>query len=702
MFLAYTAALLTLLERLKALSGINASIQRGLAAAESIFGMLDLEDEPDNGTVRLERARGELRFDRVSLKYAGSERDALTDVSLTIRPGETVALVGSSGSGKTSLVNLIPRFYEPSAGRLFVDGHDITTLTLASLRAQIALVSQDVLLFDDTIAANIAYGAMAGASRADVERAAAAANALEFIRATPQGFDTRVGENGMRLSGGQRQRLAIARAILKDAPILILDEATSSLDSESERQVQAALDTLMQGRTTIVIAHRLSTIEHADRIVVLDAGRIVEQGTHADADRARRHLRAPAPAPVRGGRPVRGRRLDTALPSLAHESRDGRDATRARSSSPIPSRRMAGAARRSASSPRPRACRRAGTASSSTARTARASSPRRRASACRPSRWPIGRKRPAGVIAMRRALHAAPFDVVNTHSSTDTWLAALALRTGRSARAACSCARATFPSRCRTIAATRWLYRKATRTTRHDRRGAARDADPRQRHRPRTDRFDSHRHRRARASRPATGRAARAALGLPADAPLIGIVATLRSWKGHRYLLEAFARLAQPRRAPRHRRRRAAARGARGAGRRARRCATASSSPGSRTTSRRGCARSTCSRCRRMRTKACRRRCCRRCSRGVPCVTTDAGAIPEIARDGETALVVAQGGCRGARRRPRRAARRCRDARKRSRPTRARIRGAALRPRPPCSTAWRRCSAARLADAGPP
>jgi subfamily B ATP-binding cassette protein MsbA len=280
-FMSYTVALLTLLERLKALSGINSSIQRGLAAAESIFGLLDREDEPDNGTVRLERARGDLRFDRVSLRYAGAERDALTDISLSIRPGETVALVGSSGSGKTSLVNLIPRFYEPTAGRLFVDGHDITTLTLASLRAQIALVSQDVLLFDDTVASNIAYGAMAGSTREAVERAAAAAHALEFIRAMPQGFDTQVGENGMRLSGGQRQRIAIARAILKDAPILILDEATSALDSESERQVQAALDTLMQGRTTIVIAHRLSTIEHADRIVVLDSGRIVEQGTHA-------------------------------------------------------------------------------------------------------------------------------------------------------------------------------------------------------------------------------------------------------------------------------------------------------------------------------------------------------------------------------------------------------------------------------------
>jgi subfamily B ATP-binding cassette protein MsbA len=279
-FASYVVALLTLLERLKSLSGVNAAIQRGLAASESIFGLLDREVEPDEGSVVIERASGQLRFDRISLRYAGSEREALSDVSFTVRPGETVALVGSSGSGKTSLVNLIPRFYEPTAGRLFVDGQDITTLTLASLRAQIALVSQDVLLFDDTIAANIAYGAMSGAPREAIERAAAAAHALEFIRALPQGFDTQVGENGVRLSGGQRQRVAIARAILKDAPILILDEATSALDSESERQVQAALDALMQGRTTIVIAHRLSTIEHADRIVVLEQGHVVEEGSH--------------------------------------------------------------------------------------------------------------------------------------------------------------------------------------------------------------------------------------------------------------------------------------------------------------------------------------------------------------------------------------------------------------------------------------
>jgi subfamily B ATP-binding cassette protein MsbA len=281
-FLAYTLALITLLDRLKSLSGINASIQRGMAASESIFGLIDLEDEPDAGTIEIEHARGRIEFERVTLRYGGDGREALTGVSLSIAPGETVALVGASGSGKTSLVNLIPRFYAPSAGRLFIDGHDITTLTVKSLRAQIALVSQDVLLFDDTIAANIAYGAMAGASREAIEGAAIAAHALDFIRALPQGFDTPVGEQGLRLSGGQRQRIAIARAVLKNAPILILDEATSALDSESERMVQLALDTLMKGRTTVVIAHRLSTIEHADRIIVLDGGRIVEQGTHAE------------------------------------------------------------------------------------------------------------------------------------------------------------------------------------------------------------------------------------------------------------------------------------------------------------------------------------------------------------------------------------------------------------------------------------
>jgi ATP-binding cassette, subfamily B, bacterial MsbA len=280
-FLSYTVALITLLDRLKGVSGVNAAIQRGLAAGESIFGLLDLEEEVDRGTVALANSAGELRFERVSLRYATNNRDALTGITLVVAAGETVALVGASGSGKSSLVNLIPRFYDPTAGRLFIDGHDVTTLTLRSLRAQIALVSQDVLLFDDTVSANIAYGAMNGASQEEIEQAATAAHAIDFIRALPDGFDTQVGERGTRLSGGQRQRIAIARAILKNAPVLILDEATSALDSESERLVQAALYSLMNGRTTIVIAHRLSTIEHADRIVVLDEGRIADTGTHA-------------------------------------------------------------------------------------------------------------------------------------------------------------------------------------------------------------------------------------------------------------------------------------------------------------------------------------------------------------------------------------------------------------------------------------
>ena len=215
-------------------------------------------------------------------RYSAEGRAALLAFDLDIAPGESVALVGPSGGGKTTLVNLIPRFYVPNEGRVLLDGQDIATIRLADLRRQIALVSQEIVLFNDTIAANIAYGTMAGASREAIERAAEAANALEFIRAQPDGFDTVVGERGIRLSGGQRQRIAIARAILKDAPILILDEATSALDTESEWLIQAALEKLMSGRTTIVIAHRLSTVEHCDRIVVLDEGRVVDQGTHAE------------------------------------------------------------------------------------------------------------------------------------------------------------------------------------------------------------------------------------------------------------------------------------------------------------------------------------------------------------------------------------------------------------------------------------
>jgi subfamily B ATP-binding cassette protein MsbA len=281
-FTAYVVALLNLLGRLRSLSGVNANIQRGLAAAESVFELLDQKLEEERGHLAIKRVHGGLAFENVSARYAGAENDALVGVTLKIEPGESVALVGPSGSGKTTLVNLIPRFYEPSAGRILLDGHDIDALTLASLRSHIALVSQEIILFDDTVAANIAYGSMLGAGRDAVEKAALAAHALDFIRALPRGFDTVVGENGVRLSGGQRQRLAIARAILKNARILILDEATSALDSESERKVQAAMDTLMRGRTTIVIAHRLSTIKRVDRIVVLDAGHVVEQGTHRE------------------------------------------------------------------------------------------------------------------------------------------------------------------------------------------------------------------------------------------------------------------------------------------------------------------------------------------------------------------------------------------------------------------------------------
>jgi subfamily B ATP-binding cassette protein MsbA len=280
-FGSFVAAMLMLNAPLKRITSVNEPLQRGLAAAESIFELLDQEPEPDTGGVALGRARGEIRFERVSFRYGDAPRLALAGIDLAIAPGETVALVGPSGSGKTTLVNLVPRFYRPTEGHILLDGHDLADLALSSLRANIALVSQDVVLFNDTVAANIAYGVMNGATRDAIVAAAVAAHAMEFIDKMPDGLDTLVGENGVKLSGGQRQRLAIARALLKNAPLLILDEATSALDSESERQVQAALETLMRGRTTIVVAHRLSTIERADRIVVLENGRIVETGPHA-------------------------------------------------------------------------------------------------------------------------------------------------------------------------------------------------------------------------------------------------------------------------------------------------------------------------------------------------------------------------------------------------------------------------------------
>ena len=281
-FVSFLAAMLMLTSPLKRLTGVAEHLQRGLAAAESVFALLDEKPEKDEGTTSLKRAHGDIRFNNVGFRYPRADVPALKNVTLSIRSGETIALVGSSGGGKTTFANLVPRFYHPDAGTITIDGHDIEALSLASLRRNIALVSQEVALFNDTVAANIAYGQAAGASPEAIESAAAGAHALEFIRAMPQGFDTLIGENGVRLSGGQRQRLAIARTILKDAPILILDEATSALDSESEKHVQAALEELMQGRTTIVVAHRLSTIENADRIVVLDKGEIAEIGTHRE------------------------------------------------------------------------------------------------------------------------------------------------------------------------------------------------------------------------------------------------------------------------------------------------------------------------------------------------------------------------------------------------------------------------------------
>jgi subfamily B ATP-binding cassette protein MsbA len=280
-FVSFIMAMLQLLAPIKNLADLNAPLQRGLAAAESVFTLLDEKPEDDRGKHELGRAQGRLVLEGVRFRYPGAEREALAGIDLVVEPGQTVALVGPSGSGKTTLANLLPRFYHASAGRILLDGYDLEELKLESLRSNIALVSQDVVLFDDSIANNIAYGNLATTSRTEIEAAARAAYAHDFIMAMPKGYDTQIGENGVRLSGGQRQRLAIARALLKNAPLLILDEATSALDSESERQVQAALERLMQNRTTLVIAHRLSTIERADSIVAMEHGRSIEQGSHA-------------------------------------------------------------------------------------------------------------------------------------------------------------------------------------------------------------------------------------------------------------------------------------------------------------------------------------------------------------------------------------------------------------------------------------
>jgi subfamily B ATP-binding cassette protein MsbA len=279
-FVSYLAALLMLTSPIKRLTGIMEHLQRGLAACESVFGLIDEESEEDEGTVELDSVRGEIVFDGVCFKYPGADVYALEEIDLTIKPGESVAIVGSSGSGKTTLANMLPRFFSPTKGRVFVDGQEIAAITLKNLRSNIALVSQEVALFNDSVVANIIYGSAAEAEPQRIIDAADGAFATEFINKLADGFESGVGEKGMKLSGGQRQRLAIARTLFKDAPIVIMDEATSALDAASEKLVKEAFERLRQGRTTIIIAHRFSTIENVDRIVVMDSGRIVEVGTH--------------------------------------------------------------------------------------------------------------------------------------------------------------------------------------------------------------------------------------------------------------------------------------------------------------------------------------------------------------------------------------------------------------------------------------
>jgi subfamily B ATP-binding cassette protein MsbA len=281
-FMSFVVAMGLLLPPVKRLTSVNAHLQRGIIAAQSLFELLDAEEERDQGRRTLERAEGRVEYRGVTHVYSPDKPPAIRDLDLVIAPGERVALVGRSGSGKSTVASLLPRFYDATAGEILIDGIPIRELTLVNLRAKISLVSQDVVLFNDSIANNIAYGQAEPPTRETLERIAVNAHALDFIQALPEGFETRIGDRGVMLSGGQRQRLAIARAMLKDAPILILDEATSALDTESERHIQAALQELMTNRTTLMIAHRLSTIENADRILVMDNGQVVEQGTHAE------------------------------------------------------------------------------------------------------------------------------------------------------------------------------------------------------------------------------------------------------------------------------------------------------------------------------------------------------------------------------------------------------------------------------------
>lgn len=274
--------MIALMRPLKSLTNVNAQFQRGMAACQTLFAILDSEQEKDEGTRVIERARGDIEFRNVTFTYPGRDTPALRNINLTIPAGKTVALVGRSGSGKSTLASLITRFYDIDEGQILMDGYDLREYKLTSLRDQVALVSQNVHLFNDTVANNIAYARTDVYSREEIEKAAKMAYAFDFINKMDEGLDTIIGENGVLLSGGQRQRIAIARALLRDSPILILDEATSALDTESERAIQAALNELQKNRTSLVIAHRLSTIEQADEIVVVEDGGIVERGSHAE------------------------------------------------------------------------------------------------------------------------------------------------------------------------------------------------------------------------------------------------------------------------------------------------------------------------------------------------------------------------------------------------------------------------------------